>query len=273
MTSGSNGKKQGDAWDHTTHTDFYQYYAAESQSAATLQRFSAIQSVVLRIAAKRGLNSQLDVADVGCGAGTQSQLWAKRGHRVFALDVNEPLIRLARERAKEAGYNINFEVGTATALPWPDRSIDICIMPELLEHVTDWKSCIEEAARIVRPGGLLYLSTTNMLCPVQQEFNLPLYSWYPGPLKRYCERLAVTTQPALANYAKYPAVNWFTYYGLRNYLKPLGFSVCLDRFDLIDPSGKGSVTQTVLRLLQQVRLLRFFGHVFTPSTFLLAVRL
>src|SRR6185436_9781775 len=98
-------------------------------------------------------------ADIGCGAGTQSRLWAKRGHRVFGLDVNGPLIQLARERAREAGYNINFEVGTATALPWLDQSIDVCIMPELLEHVSDWNSCIKEAARVVRPGGLLYLST------------------------------------------------------------------------------------------------------------------
>src|SRR5262245_49127749 len=136
MTSSSNVDKQGDRFDHSTHPDFYKYYAAQSQSAGTLQRFLAIQTAVLRVSAQNGNRTQLDVADVGCGAGTQSRLWAERGHRVFGLDVNGPLIQLARERAKEAGYNINFEVGTATALPWPDSSMDVCIMPELLEHVT-----------------------------------------------------------------------------------------------------------------------------------------
>jgi 2-polyprenyl-6-hydroxyphenyl methylase/3-demethylubiquinone-9 3-methyltransferase len=149
--------------------------------------------------------------------------------------------------------------------------MDVCLFPELLEHVADWQSCLNEAARILRPGGLLYLSTTNVLCPRQEEFNLPLYSWYPEPLKRYCERLAVTTHPALAGYATYPAVNWFSFYGLRDFLEPLGFR-CLDRFDLIDTAGKGRLAQFIVTALRGVPLLRFLGHVATPSTYLVAVK-
>jgi len=258
-------------WDHSSHPDFYEYYAAESQSESTLRRFQGIQATVLRVAAQTGMKSQLDIADIGCGAGTQCRLWAERGHRVHGVDVNEPLIRLAEKRALEQGLPIKFEVGSATALPWGDRTMDICLIPELLEHVNDWESCLKEAARVLRPGGLLYASTTNVLCPKQQEFNLPLYSWYPGPLKRYCERLAVTTHPALASYAKYPAVHWFSFYSLRDYLKPLGFE-CLDRFDLIDPTGKATLAQTVIRAVRAVPLLRFLGQVATPSTYLVAVK-
>lgn len=233
-------------WDHGTHLGFYDYYASERQSEATLQRFRGIQAAVLRVAAQTGMGTQLDVADIGCGAGTQFRLWAERGHRVFGVDLNEPLIRLAEKRAAEQGLAIKFEVGAATALPWADSTMDVCLVPGLLEHVADWQSCLNETARVLRPGGLLYLSTTNVLCPRQQEFNLPLYSWYPGALKRYCEHLAVTTRPAIANYAKYPSVNWFSFYRLRDYLKPLGFH-CLDRFDLIDAAGKGALARAVIR--------------------------
>ncbi len=62
----------------------------------------------------------------------------------------------------------------------------------------------------MRPGGVLYLTTTSCLCPSQMEFRLPLYSWYPGFLKRRYERLAKTTRPELANFAIYPAVHWFS---------------------------------------------------------------
>lgn len=268
-----NGTASGDgnAWDHSSHQDFFDYYARESQSEATLQRFRGTQATVLRVAEQTKMRGPLDVADIGCGAGTQSRLWAERGHRVFALDVNEPLIRLAQVRTAEAGLVITFELGSATALPWADSTMDVCLMPELLEHVADWQSCVNEAARVLRPGGLLYLSTTNMLCPRQEEFNLPLYSWYPRPLKRYCEHLAVTTRPALANYAKYPAVHWFSFYSLRDFLTPLGFH-CLDRFDLINPAGKGRFAQFILTMLRSVPLLRFLGHVATPSTYLIAVK-
>lgn len=271
LTKSSNTKEKANSWDHGTHKDFYDYYASESQSDATAQRFAGIQAAVLQVAAQTGLGARLDVADIGCGAGTQCRLWAERGHRVHGVDVNEPLIRLAQKRAAEQNLEIDFKVGTATALPWGDRTMDVCLVPELLEHVVDWQSCVNEAVRVLRPGALLYLSTTNVLCPKQQEFNLPLYSWYPGALKRYCERLAVTTRPAIANYAKYPAVHWFSFYGLREYLEPLGFR-CLDRFDLIDAAGKSAVARAVIWLVRRVALLRFFGHVATPSTYLVAVK-
>ena len=271
MSKSGDGNEHGRSWDHTTHQDFYDYYASESQSEATLQRFRGIQSAVLRVAAETGMGSRLDVADVGCGAGTQARMWAERGHRVYGVDVNEPLIRLAEKRAAEKGLTIKFEVGTATALPWADQNMDVCLVPELLEHVADWQSCVNEAARVLRPGGLLYLSTTNVLCPIQQEFSLPLYSWYPGALKRYCEHLAVTTHPAIANHAKYPAVNWFSFYGLRNFLEPLGFR-SLDRFDLADATGKEGFAQFVVTALRRIPLLRFLGHMATSSTYLVAVK-
>src|SRR6188508_1022792 len=108
----------GASWDHSSHPDFFEYYANESQSEATAQRFRGVQAAVLRIAAQTGMGGQLTVADVGCGAGTQSRMWAQLGHRVHGVDVNEPLIQLARKRAEEQGLDIRFEVGSATALPW-----------------------------------------------------------------------------------------------------------------------------------------------------------
>lgn len=259
------------AWDHGTHQDFFAYYAEASQSKAAEQRFRSIQTKLSRLAAQRGMPERLDVADIGCGAGTQARMWAELGHRVHGLDVNEPLIALAKQRAQENGLAVSFEVGTATSLPWADDSIDVCIMPELLEHVRNWEACLKEAARVLRAGGLLYLSTTNVLCPVQHEFNLPLYSWYPAAVKRYCEQLAVTTRPYIANYAKYPAVHWFSFYRLQRYLDPLGFR-CLDRFDLIDGAAKPLFARLVVSLLRGLPPARFLGHVATPATFLVATK-
>ena len=259
------------AWDHGTHQDFYDYYAEASQSAAAQQRFRTIQTKLLRLAALAGMPARLEVADIGCGAGTQVRMWAELGHRVHGLDVNAPLIELAKQRTRDNGLEASYEVGTATSLPWADTSMDICLLPELLEHVKDWEACLKEAARVLRAGGLLYLSTTNVLCPVQEEFNLPLYSWYPAPLKRYCERLAVTTQPGIANHAKYPAVHWFSFYSLQRYLDPLGFR-CLDRFDLIDAATKPLFARLVVCALRALPPARFLGHVATSSTFLVATK-
>lgn len=256
-------------WNTGTHPGFYDYYEAQSGASAARERFTAIQHTLLRTLG--GEERPMNVADVGCGAGTQCRLWAARGHQVFGADINQALIALARKRAAEAEMQIAFEVASATELPWPDRSMDLCIVPELLEHVEDWRTCLAEFVRILKPGGALYLSTSNRLCPRQEEFTLPLYSWYPGLVKRRCEQLARTTHPRLAGYATYPAVNWFTFYGLRDYLAQHGMS-SMDRFDMIDTARQGRLGRAALALVRSVPPLRFCAHVATPYTVVLAFK-
>lgn len=258
-------------WDHGSHSEFYEYYARESQTSRAYERFRSIRDAVLRMDQSKDGSHPCDVADVGCGAGTQSLLWAELGHRVHGVDVNQPLLDLARKRAASAGFKIDFRLGSAVSLPLPDNSMDVCLAVELLEHVADWESCLKEFTRVLRPGGVLFMSTTNKLCPVQHEFNLPMYSWYPAPLKRRYERLSVTTRPQLANYAKYPAVNWFSFYSLRDWLSDNFES--MDRFDLMDTSNKGSAAKAVIASVRAIPALRWLAHVATPSTFILATKL
>lgn len=252
--------------DHGSDPRFVEYYAQQSTSGETDVRFRTVRDKVLGLwAAIAGCPAaDLLVADVGCGAGASSRVWTESGHRVIGLDVSADLVQIARERASAAGIDARFEVGTATALPWPASSVDICMLPELLEHVEDWQAVLNEAVRILKPGGVLYLSTTNVLCPVQQEFNLPAYSWYPAPLKRYCVLLARTTRPAIANFATYPAVNWFTYKEVARFLEARGMS-CRDRFAMIDQTKLSPVARLVVRGILAFAPARFAAHIATPS--------
>lgn len=257
------------AWDTSSHEDFYRYYEKQSLSEATLERFRATTDVLLRLYGPADPPRALDILDVGCGAGAQAKFWLTGGHRYWGIDINQPLISLAQERARREGLAARFDVGTATALPFADASMDICVLPELLEHVRDWEACVEEAVRVLRPRGLIYVNTSSRLCPVQQEFNLPLYGWYPGALKKYFEKRAVTDWPAVANFAKYPAVNWFSFYQLRDYLGARGFD-SWDRFDIMQTDGRGAVPRAVLSLVRSAAPLRFLGQVLTPYTLLIA---
>ena len=259
----------GPGWNTGSPLDFHRYYEAQSGGAAARRRFLAIHALLGR--ALGGSRGPLMVADVGCGAGTQCRLWAERGHQVFGADINRALIALARKRAGESGLKISFEVASATALPWPAGSMDLCIVPELLEHIADWRGCIAECVRVLRPGGALYLSTSNKLCPVQEEFDLPLYSWYPAFVKRRYEELARTTRPELAGYAICPAVNWFTFYSLRDHLADYGMD-SLDRFDMMDVEQRGRLGRAAVSLVRSLALLRFCAQVATPYTVVLAFK-
>lgn len=258
-------------WDHSTNQDFYEYYAEQSISPKTTEQLRSVQRLILGLLPNTLSSEAFDVADIGCGAGAQCILWAQSGYRVHGLDINGPLIDLGRSRSKERHLDIDFKVGSATDLPWDDNTMDVCLVPELLEHVADWKRCLNEFSRVLKPGGILYLSTTNILCPVQDEFTLPLYSWYPSSLKRYYEHLAVTTRPEIANHAKYPAVNWFTFYGLRHELAQLGLR-SVDRFDVMNTKKKGYLAKLALSAIKALPPVRWLGHVVTPYTTLVAFK-
>ncbi len=260
------------AWDTSSHEDFYRYYEKNSLSPATMERFRSTTDTLLRLYGKVEAGRALEVLDVGCGAGAQAKFWLESRHHYSGVDINQPLIKLACERARRESLAVSFQVGTATSLPFTDASMDVCLLPELLEHVQDWGGCVNEAVRVLRPGGLLYISTSSHLCPVQDEFDLPLYGWYPAPLKRYFERRALTDWPAVANFAKYPAVNWFTFFQLRDYLRAKGFE-SWDRFDMTQMEGKSPMQRVALNALRNIAPLRFLGHILTPYTLLIARKL
>lgn len=252
------------------HTDeFVRYYAEQSLTDRTANRLREIREKLARIHSRFYVDT-LDVLDVGCGPGELSFLFAESGHRVTGVDLNERLIEIARERAAERGFGIDFRVGSADELPNDDSSVDICLAPELLEHVPDWNACIDEMARVIRPGGILFLSTTNVLCPVQQEFSLPLYPWYPPALKRRCIELARTTHPEWVSHAEFPAFHWFSFFRLRRELARRGFR-SMDRFDAL-PRQSGLLKSVVKWGVNSIPGARLVGHVLTPYTQIIAIR-
>ncbi|MBV5309189.1 class I SAM-dependent methyltransferase [Chromatium okenii] len=257
--------------DHGTYQEFVDYYADKSLSDASLQRMEGIVNCIKRNLKKRGISERLNVADIGCGAGVMSMMWAKEGHRVYGLDVNAALLDIAKQRASQENLNIDFCLGSATELPWEKESMDVCIAPELLEHVADWETCLREFVRILKPSGVLFVSTTNKLCPIQEEFTLPLYSWYPSLLKHRFENLARTTRPEIAGYATYPAVNWFSFYQLRQEFLKMGMD-SFDRFDIMDIEQKSTYQKYIIHAVISNSILRWLGHVASSGLSMLAIK-
>lgn len=274
MTSENTGHATpgSDQFDTSTHDQFFQYYQEKSQSPETVVRFERLVELILNVMKREDRDGPFRIADVGGGAGTLARTFARAGHYVTCIDLSKDLLEVGRRRAEEEGIAMEFINCSATSTPIPDASIDICVVPELLEHVVEWRECLDEAGRMLRQGGLLYLSTTNKLCPVQEEFTLPFYSWYPGFLKRRYERLAVTTRPEVANYAKYPAVNWFTFYSLRKYLVTRGFSRFLDRLDMIEILSPESSKASLAKWMRRIPFFRVAVQFVTDGSYVIAFK-
>ncbi len=99
------------------------------------------------------------VLDVGCGGGLLSEALAREGATVTGIDLAPSMIEVAQLHAAEQGLDIDYRVCEAEKLIGSDYDVVTCM--EMLEHVPEPAHMVETLARIVRPGGAVFISTIN----------------------------------------------------------------------------------------------------------------
>jgi 2-polyprenyl-6-hydroxyphenyl methylase/3-demethylubiquinone-9 3-methyltransferase len=103
----------------------------------------------------------LSVLDIGCGGGLLSEPMARLGARVTGVDAAARNVGVAARHAEKQGLAIDYRRGTAEALAASGNQFDIVLALEIVEHVADVDLFLKSCGRMVKPGGLLFLSTLN----------------------------------------------------------------------------------------------------------------
>jgi 2-polyprenyl-6-hydroxyphenyl methylase / 3-demethylubiquinone-9 3-methyltransferase len=103
----------------------------------------------------------LSLLDIGCGGGLLSEPMARLGAQVTGVDAAARNIRVAAQHAGKQGLDIDYRQGTAEALAETGTQFDIVLALEIVEHVADVDLFLKSCGRMVKPGGLLFLSTLN----------------------------------------------------------------------------------------------------------------
>lgn len=95
--------------------------------------------------------------DIGTGTGRLLELVAPRAERAFGVDASREMLALARARFAEHGVADRCAVRQADMyrLPWPDASFDVVALQMVLHYAEDPAAALAEAARVLRPEGLL----------------------------------------------------------------------------------------------------------------------
>jgi ubiquinone/menaquinone biosynthesis C-methylase UbiE/predicted DNA-binding transcriptional regulator len=100
----------------------------------------------------------IDVADLGAGEGTLSQILAKSARKVIAIDISERMVEVGAQLAKDQGItNLEYRIGELEEPPISDNSIDLAIFSQALHHANSPQKAIAAAHRILRDGGRLVI--------------------------------------------------------------------------------------------------------------------
>jgi 2-polyprenyl-6-hydroxyphenyl methylase/3-demethylubiquinone-9 3-methyltransferase len=103
----------------------------------------------------------LSVLDIGCGGGLVAEPLTRLGARVTGIDPASENIAAAKAHADGAGLDIRYRAETAEAVAESGATFDAVLLLEVVEHVPDVPALLKAVAPLVKPGGVMILSTLN----------------------------------------------------------------------------------------------------------------
>jgi SAM-dependent methyltransferase len=169
---------------------------------------------------------------VGCGPyPTTVAVLRDKGFDVLGVEPVASFVDAAKEYL--SGCCVVLHAG-AEEIPLDDESQDVVFLESVLEHVDSPRRSLEEVYRILRSGGVAFITTTNRysLRPVKAEFNIPYYQWLPALLKESYVFFHLHYRPSLANFTQRPAVHWFSFSDLCAIGRDAGFAQFYSHLDL-----------------------------------------
>jgi ArsR family transcriptional regulator len=163
------------------------------------------------------LTPHIDIADLGAGEGAISMLLARQAHYVFCIDRSAKMVEIGSRLARENGVdNLEYKLGDIEKVPLPDECVDLSLLSQSLHHAAHPQRAIAEAARILRPGGLLVIldlkehgfeKAREMYADLWLGFSEnDLYSWMRGCGLTKIETRTVTREGMEPNFETILAV-------------------------------------------------------------------
>jgi len=176
---------------------FYEFFADDFDSVVNMYDTRKRISVVFdELLAKEKLKNK-KLLDAGCGTGWFSAVATKRGAQVTSMDIGKNLLKQVAKKCHSKRI-----VGSILKMPFKANTFDYVISSEVVEHVSNPDKALRELYRVLKPGGILVLTTPNRF-------------WYFALI--------------IGNFFKlrpYQGLeNWYRYGELRNKLKKIGFNI------------------------------------------------
>jgi len=179
------------------------------------------------------------MAVVGCGPTPWSlRMLLEQGYDAVGV---EPVAGSCEQAAAFIGEGQRVLQGCAEELPLADGSQQVVLLEAVLEHVDSPLGSLQEAYRVLQPGGVCCVSTTNRyyFSPTGHngDYRLPSFNWLPRTLQECYVFHHLHYDPRLANYSPRPAVHWFSYADLCALGRQARFAQFYSIFDLSDPTA------------------------------------
>jgi 2-polyprenyl-6-hydroxyphenyl methylase/3-demethylubiquinone-9 3-methyltransferase len=254
------------------------HQAAESRSIERVHSLVDSNAVytrqkLKRIEAQFGIGPPARVLDIGSAQGLFVIAANELGYDCIGVEPSPEARRTAEELGARLGVANPVSAGWAEDLPFEDASFDVIHASSVFEHVIELKKALSEAARVLRPGGVLWFSSASSVCPRQHEIaKVPFFGWYPLPLKRRVMYWARDRHPDLIGGTDTPAIHWFTPRSATRMLHEAGFTDVVGRWQLRQLNEQSGWKRQAVAAVKNRKILSLAADVVVPGCSYAAVR-
>ena len=226
------------------------------------------ESVLGSVARFRPIPPRAMILDVGSGVGGFVVACRELGYRAFGVEPDRigagARVTSIQIAARRVSSNV-FISAVGEALPFPDGTFDLVTLNQVVEHVPDQLAVLREAARVLRPGGVLYVACPNYLRFYEPHYKIFWLPLMPKILGRLYLRVRGRNPVMLAD------LFYTTNRRLRKWLEAIG-----NDFQVVDShqaqfirkcAGQGEFASRRAQLLKKMVSLPYLGPIL--KTFIL----
>jgi 2-polyprenyl-3-methyl-5-hydroxy-6-metoxy-1,4-benzoquinol methylase len=134
---------------------FYESFAATFDSKMNMYDTRKRMDVIYNELLTQDIKGK-SLLDAGCGTGWFSKMAVERGAVVTSMDLGENLLQEVKKKCESTRV-----VGSILEMPFENDSFDVIVSSEVIEHTPNPHKAIEELARVLKPNGILVLTTPN----------------------------------------------------------------------------------------------------------------
>jgi len=134
-----------------------------------LGRQAYLKGIVRNLQEISQMSPNKKILEIGCGNGIGTQLIQEffNPSKLIATEFDKQLVEVAKMKNK--GSKVTVEAGDATNLRFMDNEFDAVIGLSVIHHIPNWRGCIDELHRVIKPSGLLIIKELSI-----ETFQTPL---------------------------------------------------------------------------------------------------
>lgn len=129
----------------------------------------------------------LDCLDVGCSAGTITNIWVRRFGKTTGIDVDADAVDFARKNS--SAPNVEYRAGSIMDMVFEPESFDMIVVVGIYEYVPDSEKLFRIIFSLLKKGGICYLQARNRFAVIEKETGLFIINFLPYRLAKLYARI------------------------------------------------------------------------------------